>query len=119
MSTSTPLNLIDHLFPRPRNVLNGTGTHRFSEGRIVSSQIKEPGILRSARKVRSALLSINVDREVAAHPGKGQSAAVELIIDPKIALSQGYILSITSDAITLTGHDESGLAYAATTRYQP
>jgi len=115
MSTSTPLNLIDHLFPRPRNVVNDAGTNRFSEGRIVSSQIKQPGILRSARIVQSALQSINVDREVAAHPGNEQSAAVELIIDPEIAQSQGYILSITSDAITLTGHDATGLAYAATT----
>lgn len=115
MNTSSPASPTDHLFPIPRDIELVSGTHQFSEGRIVAAEINRPGVLRSARQVQSALQTIGVDREIAAHPGKGQPTAVELNIDPEVTQGQGYRISITQDAITLTGHDESGLSYAATT----
>ncbi len=115
MSTATPNNLIDHLFPRPRKLEIGPGTHRIAAGWIVSPEIKQPGVLHSAQAVQSALGSIGVERKVAEHPGEEKTTAVALRIDPKVAQNQGYCLSISPEDITLTGHDEDGLAYAATT----
>ncbi|MBE36181.1 MAG: hypothetical protein CMI16_11620 [Opitutaceae bacterium] len=115
MSTSTPLNLIDQLFPRPRHIVQDTGTHCFNEGPIVCAEIEQPIIRRSAHEVQSALKTIKVEREISEYPDKGESATVELVIDPQVAQHQGYAISITPDSITLAGHDEAGLAYAATT----
>ncbi len=72
-------------------------------------------MLQSAQRVQVALQTISISRELAAHPGKGKQPAVELIIDATVTQNQGYEIIITKDIITLTGHDESGLAYAVTT----
>ncbi len=115
MKSANSGSIIRNLFPTPRQIDPASGHLSIPAGRIVAAEVGNPAVYRATLELQADLASIGISREIAAHPGTGQAAAIELRIDAEVACPQGYRIDISPARAVLTGHDPAGLTFATTT----
>ncbi|MEL7832668.1 family 20 glycosylhydrolase [Fodinibius sp. Rm-B-1B1-1] len=105
--THMPVDKIGQIIPTPTSIKQGTGTFKLAKSIGIGYQ---PELKKEAQFLSNELSKV-FNGEVKTIEGISSKNDIALLLDSDVQQSEAYELSITSEQITISGADKSGIFY--------